>query len=109
MKKLALIITTCLLTGCYSNWPSLDKANKAIKCDMDVAALSKLAKRYQAQGAFDEISNSFAITKHDDAIAVAFNHKAQIMTIASTKSEITLGGLMRRQGDVVIVKRCIKQ
>ena len=109
MKKIVLIALTLSLTGCYANWPELDKAAKNIECDMDKIALGKIAKRYKADSNFDEISNSYSMVKFDDAIVVACNHKNEITTIAKTKSDISLGGLMRRQGDVVVVKRCVKQ
>ncbi|WP_435277139.1 hypothetical protein ACMAZF_09680 [Psychrobium sp. nBUS_13] len=109
MKKIVLIALTLSLAGCYANWPELDKAAKNIECDMDQVALGKIAKRFKAESNFDEISNSYSMVKFDDAIVVSFNHKSKITTIAKTKSDISLGGLMRRQGDVMVVKRCVKQ
>jgi len=109
MKHILVAVLTLALSGCYSNWPSLDKASENIDCDMDTVALGKIAKRYKATGSFDEISDSYSIVKNDDAIGVAFNPKGQILTIAKTKSVIGLLGLTRKQGDVTIVKRCIKQ
>jgi hypothetical protein len=108
MKRLMCFSTIFLLSGCYSNWPALDKASKAIECEMDAPALVLLSKKYNAIGLFDEVSNSFSIAKDDDAIGIAFNANGKITTIAKTKSIISLGGIMRRQGDVVIVNRCIK-
>ena len=109
MKKIVIVALTLSLAGCYANWPDLDKAAKNIECDMDKVALGKIAKRFKAESNFDEISNSYSIVKFDDAIGIAFNDKGIIATVAKTKSEIQLLGLTRKQGDVVIVKRCIKQ
>jgi len=106
MKKIALALITLSLTGCYSNWPDLHKAANNIECDMDKVALGKIAKRFKADSNFDEISNSYSMAKFDDAIGIAFDSKGHITTVAKTRSEIRLFGLMRKQGDVVIVKRC---
>lgn len=97
------------LCGCYNNWPSLDNASDAITCDMDITALDKLATRFQANGTYDDISKTYGISYADDAIGIVFNDKGQIATIAKTRSKISMAGLIRQQGDIIIVKRCIKQ
>lgn len=109
MKKQIIIASMVCLSSCYSNWPALDKVSQAITCDMGIKELNLVAKKYKALGEFDELSNSYSLTKFDDAIGIAFNHKHQIMTIAKTKSIIGATQMTRHQGDVVIVKRCIKQ
>lgn len=109
MRRYTIIGLTLCISGCYENWPALDKVSEMITCEMQVSELDALAKKYDARGEFDELSSSYSMTKFDDGIGVAFNAKGEMMTIAKTKSLIGVAGMTRRQGDVIIVKRCIKQ
>ncbi len=102
-----LVILAAGLSGCYSNWPELSALADKISCDMTVKEIKALGLKYQASNDWDAQTNNLTLAKHDDAIAVVFKEdNKEIIVIAKTKSEISFGGLIRRKGEVEIVKRC---
>lgn len=107
----AVIVASCALlvaslSGCYGNWPALNQVADKVSCDMQREQLEKLARRAQADSHWDEVSLNFTIVKADDAIAVVFDDKGRISVVAKTQSQLSFGGLVRRKGEVNIVKRC---
>jgi len=107
MKKIIGIFPLLLLSGCYSNWENLDEVSKEITCDMDIVRLEKLAMKHEVLGQYDVLSKTYSMSKSTDVIGIVFNDKKVITVIAKTQSHLSLGGLTRRQGDVVVVKRCV--
>jgi len=102
-----LFVAIGSLTGCYGNWPQLDTVANKVECDMSPKSVGQLGSKYQADKVWDEESHTLTVAKFDDALTVLFDQSdQQIRVVAKTASQISYGGLIRRQGDVIIVARC---
>lgn len=107
IKRSMVMLLSLYLVGCYGNWPTISEVADAIECDMEQNQIMLIGKRYQADVIWDESARRLTLAKADDAIAVIFKPKAdEISVVALTQSTIHFGGLIRRQGDVLISKRC---
>lgn len=104
------IALVCLagISGCYNNWPQLTEVANEISCEMTATEIEALAVKYKADVEWDKTSHSLSIAKQDDAIAIVFDEEnKKIKVIAKTHSDISFGGLIRRKGNVDVVKRCL--
>ena len=109
MKLIVCMIAALSLAGCYANWPELDDLAVEIDCKMQRQDIELLAKDYQAQSLWDDETKALTLRRFDDAILVVFDQRQKrLATVAKTRSTIKYFGLIRSQGDVDIVKRCIK-
>ena len=109
MRLLLGLFITLLLSGCYGNWPALDDIAGEISCDMQRPQLESLAKDFSASTLWDEENNALTLQRFDDAILVVFDQRQKrLATVVKTSSEISLFGLIRSQGEVTVVLRCIK-
>ncbi|MDP2561585.1 hypothetical protein [Psychrobium sp. 1_MG-2023] len=106
LKTIIVSLSAVFLSACYSNWPELDTVAELIACDYSTNQLRDIAQKHGATHITDEASRTISLSKHDDAIAIVINSEREIVTVAKTKSTITMLGLQRQQGDVIVVRRC---
>jgi len=104
---MVIVSLTVSISACYGNWPEINRVADSIDCSMSEKSIEQLANKVGADSLWDPQSSSLTLAKADDAITVVFDAKSEkIQVVAKTQSMIGTGGLVRHQGDVIIVKRC---
>jgi hypothetical protein len=107
--KAFIIITSTSYLGCYSNWQDIDSIVNKISCDTSKDKVFELAKLDLLEHEWDQTNRVLSIYKNSDAIAVTFNKKGSLLSIAVSKSQVKLFGLFRKQGTPIIGLNCQNQ
>lgn len=103
----SLVLVTCtIIIGCYSHWQGLDIFIAKVPCDSTKERVVGLAKLDLLEHEWDQINRVLSIYKNSDAIALTFNKKGNLLTIAISKPQIKLLGLFRKQNEAVMALDC---
>jgi len=106
--KALVVITSMVTIGCYSNWHDLDSFVAKISCDSTQQKITELVQLNLIKHEWDQTSYVLSIYKNSDALAVTFNKKGNLLSVAVSKSQIKLLGFFRKQSSAVITLNCQK-